>query len=351
MGETLTFNPTDIFIGDLADKLGIPVKYLRKLQEKRPDLFDANVNGWLHGTLYDFGRVMREGSVPDSRFTPDNRTFTLRTFHEAGSDEPGIARSLQSDRYAIIDHLDVIFAAMAGIEASGEEVVMTDSDLSERRMSVKFAAPGLSVYAPALLTGYNVPENVARWRRIAEREHQGFVPGEEPIVFAGFEVNNSEVGQGGVTIVPRMMVNICGNGLVIPVDVFRKIHLGGANEAGLIQFSGETRAKMVELITLEARDVVKTFLSKEYVEETIAYLEALSGKEVTDAPKTVELIGKALAFTEEEQQAILNAFIDGGQRNAGGILQAITGVAQVVDSPDRAYELEHNAVAAMAMAV
>ena len=68
---------------------------------------------------------------------------------------------------------------------------------------------------------------------------------------------------------------------------------------------------------------------------------------IDDPVKAVELVGKALAFSQDEQALILSHFIDGGQRTAGGILQAITSAAQVVKDPDRAYDLEGAAVAAM----
>ena len=51
-GVTVTagaYAPTDVCDQGIADKLGIPAAYLRKLREQKPDLYDANVNGWLAG--------------------------------------------------------------------------------------------------------------------------------------------------------------------------------------------------------------------------------------------------------------------------------------------------------------
>ena len=44
-----TYTPTEVCDQGLADKLGIPAAYLRRMREQRPDLYDANVNGWLDG--------------------------------------------------------------------------------------------------------------------------------------------------------------------------------------------------------------------------------------------------------------------------------------------------------------
>jgi hypothetical protein len=49
------YRPTVIFDEGIADKLGIPLGYVRKLRAERPDLYDANVNGWLR----DDGRRFR----------------------------------------------------------------------------------------------------------------------------------------------------------------------------------------------------------------------------------------------------------------------------------------------------
>ncbi len=52
-GVTMTagaYTPTDVCDQGVADKLGIPAAYLRKMREQKPGLYDANVNGWLEGT-------------------------------------------------------------------------------------------------------------------------------------------------------------------------------------------------------------------------------------------------------------------------------------------------------------
>ena len=171
------------------------------------------------------------------------------------------------------------------------------------------------------------------------------------MVFAGFTLSNSETGGGAFTLVPEIVVQICMNGMRLTKDVFRKIHLGGAQDEGIVRYSEDTRRKQVELVTAEARDVVATFLDQQYVLESVRHLTEKAGKPVTDVLKTVELVGKTCGYGEDEQARILAAFIAGGQMTAGGILQAITVVAQEVDDPDRAWELSNGAVAAMEVVV
>lgn len=324
LGDDLEFRPTEICDAHLADKLGIPLAYVRRMRAERVDLFDANVNGWLHGATF-----------PDDPIdaAPDKRSFLLRTFSDPNGGV-GIARALHSDRYGVVDNLDVLLAAMDGIRQAGVQVSYGSADLSERRMVVRFHAPSVAALAPTLLKGYRSPYSGNRGE-------------DNPTVFAGFELGNSETGGGAFTITPRLVVEICTNGMKLTKDAFRKVHLGGKLEEGIVRYAEDTRRAQMELVTKEARDVVATFLDVDYVTRAIEGLEAKADKAVDKPQETVELIAKAQGYTQAEADAILNAFIDGGQRTAGGVLQAITYVAQQVESPDRAYELESTAIAAM----
>ena len=282
-----------------------------------------NVNGWLHGQTDPLGE----------KYPADGRRFLLRTFSPTSGDI-GIARSLHSDRYSVVDNLDVLFAAMDGIRSAGVDVQYASADLSERRMVVRFHSPEVSALAPELLKGYRTPST-------------GATGADNPTVFGGFELSNSETGGGAFTIVPRLLVQVCNNGMKITKDAFRKVHLGGRLDEGVVRYSDETRRVQMELVTSTARDTVATFLDRDYLTTAIRGLEAKAGIEVTDPVGTVEMVAKAQHFTQEEQALILSHFIDGGQRTAGGIMQAITSAAQIVEDPDRAYEMESCAVAAM----
>jgi hypothetical protein len=325
--ESTTFRPTEIADAHIASKLDIPLGYIRTLREQRPDLYDANVNGWLGG--YDWSPAWNNYQpVP-----ADSRSFLIRTFSNPDGGE-GILRSLQSDRFAIFDNIDVLMAGMQGINDSGVSVEFAGADLSERRMTVRFFSPAVQALAPTLLAGYRSP-------------FSGASGADNPTVFAGFELSNSETGGGAFTVTPRLVVEVCSNGLKMTKDVFRKVHLGSKLDEGLVQYGDDTRRMQIDLVKNEARDVVKTFLNPEYLAERIGHLESKAGAPVEDAVKTIELVSKQQHFSADEQALILSHFIDGGQRTAGGVMQAITSAAQQIDDPDRAYELESSAVAAM----
>jgi hypothetical protein len=310
----------------VADKLGIPVKYVRRMHAERPDLFDANVNGWL------------QGDGPAGLYPADGRKFYLRAFQSPLEDGGvGIARSLQSDRYARTDHLDVLFAAMEGVNQSGVPVEFAGGDLSEKRMVVKFNCPAVEVVAKELCKGYRSPYN-------------GKSGDELPLIQAGFQIENSETGGGASVLRPRFMVEVCTNGLVQDIGKFRRIHLGGQQDEGIIKVSEDTERKRLAVITAEARDAVATFLDVDFVKAAVAEIEEKTGKPIVDPTATVEAVGKALNFSEEARAGIMDAFIRGGQVTAGGVLQAVTAYAQQVSDPDVAYDLESNAMAALELA-
>jgi len=151
------FAPTAVCDTGLADKLGIPAAYLRRMREQQPALLDANLNTWL-------------AEAP-------HRRFLIRTLRgQAGGQ--GIARAFLSDSYRIVDNLDVLLAALAGIKASGAATQIVGCDLTERRMYVLVQSADIAVHAPTLLAGYRSP-------------FTGASGADNPLVFAGFVISNS----------------------------------------------------------------------------------------------------------------------------------------------------------------
>lgn len=346
------YRPTTVADEGLAGKLGVPVAYLKRLRNEAPDLYDANVNGWLHGKT-----VRRaDGDVNVIR-EADARSFMLRTFTNPDGGE-GIARAFVSDRYDIVDDLDALVAVLGAVREAGTDIEVTRCDLTDRNMYVRVTAPRISALAPTLLAGYRSPftdpeiekQRNHGWdldRARTAAGNEGLAT-DEPIVFAGFEIRNSEVGCGAFSIVPIITVKVCDNGLTFTREAFRKVHLGAKLEHGMIKVSETTRRKNLELITAQTRDAVSTFLDVGYVQRKVAELEAGAGVAVTSPEKQVKAVCKKLAFTETEADGILGHFIKGGQLTAGGVVNAITSFSQTIPNADRARHLDDNAVDALA---
>jgi hypothetical protein len=341
------YRPTKVADEGLAAKLGITLAYLRRLREQRPDLWDANVNGWLHGNDL-------------AGYPPDDRTFLVRLF-QADGDGLGVARAVLSDSYKVIDNLDALMATLDGIRQAGTEVEFDGLDVTERRLYARVVAPQIRAYAPALLAGYRSPFGGEvyipgrAWtpeqaRAAAAREGRGYQPGAEPVLFAGFVITNSEVGDGAWAITPRIVAEICGNGLQIIADVARAVHLGAKHEEGVVRYTADTLEKELALITARARDAVATFLSPQYLEAKVTEIERKAGVSVRHPEDTVRQVAKAARFSDEMADAILAHFIRGGQLTAGGVMQAVTSVAQTLDDADTAHDLEAQALRVMDLA-
>lgn len=324
------YRPTEVFHEGVANKLGVPVGYLKRLRVQRPDLYDANVNGWLHGHKGDEAH-----SIPAA--SADKRSFFVRTF-QGDSGGVGVARALMSDRYSVIDNTDVLMATMAGINEAGVACDVDGADVTDRRMYVRVRCESVSALAPELLRGYRSPFG-------------GGDGTENPTVFAGFVVSNSEVGNGSFSITPRLIVQVCSNGMTINKDAMRAVHVGAKLDEG-IRWSAKTQDKALELIKLRTADAVKTFLDVEYMRGVIAKLTEDATVEVPagSAAKVVETVSRSLMFTQEQQDGILEHFIRGGQLTAGGVMHAVTSYAQTVDDADVSADLEGAGLKALALA-
>lgn len=340
------YRPTRVFDDGLARALAMPPAYLRQLRAAgRADLMDANVNGLLHGK-----QIRRADGTVDVVHPADQRSFLARCYR-GGDGQPGVARALLSNGYKIVDDIDVLTAALAGARDAGIRTEVVRCDLTERTMRVTLGAPDLCAQAPELLRGYRSPfeqgaqrvgrdGDVAFWRAVAAREGQGYAPGTEPVVFAGVTVRNSEVGYGAVVLVPELLVQVCRNGLVLNMFAERKVHAGARLDDGVVNYSADTHQKNLDLIQAKTRDTIAHFLTPEFITARVAEIEAKAGAELTAPEKQVKVIGKELGFSEARTDEVLAHFIKGGKLTAGGVLSAITSVAQTIEDGDDAAELQ-----------
>ena len=308
--------PTPVADASLAEKLGIPTAYLRTLRGRRLDLFDVNVNGWL-------------AEQPDRR-------FLIRGLRDA-SGGAGIARAVLSDSYRFVDNLDVLMAVLDGVHTAGAQVDIVGCDLTERHMYVKIRSQAVAAHAPELLRDYVSPFSGARGA-------------DNPLVFAGFVITNSETGHGSFSLTPQITVQICDNGMTITRDAMREIHLGARLTDGVVRWSEDTQRAHVDLIGKQARDAVATFLNRDYLTTTIDNISRDARVPLRDPQATLEHVGRQLRYTADQQAAILTHFIQGGDITSGGVLHAVTSTAQTLTDADDAYQLERSGLRAMAVA-
>jgi hypothetical protein len=156
----------------IAEKLEIPLKYYRKMEEEAPELLAQNVNIWLN----------RNG-----------KDIFLRGLGD-------YARAFLSGRYRVIDHLDVLYCALNELQAHEAEI--EDCFLSETEMNIKIKSERL----------------------------RDFVRHKDDLIFSGIFLRNSETGQRALRVEPRVFRVICSNGMIIEELVTREIHIGSGDE-------------------------------------------------------------------------------------------------------------------------
>lgn len=326
---TLTTNA----VNQIGGLTGVPVRYLKDCQATNLPLFDENLNSWLaHDKMSEKNVLVR----------------MLVGLDEENPGTIGQARAFLSDRFdGSKDNLPLFLAVLDGIRQAGvaADQLAISGDLTDDRMYMVVRAPEIHGFGWDLLAGYKSP-----YANGAGTAHGGMDAENLPIIEAGFIVSNSETGGAALKITPRLVVRACSNGLQQTVDSMRQVHLGAKLAEGQIEWSADTRRAANDLARSQAADAVKSFLNVSYVEKVIERLTEDATTPVKDVKKTIEIVAKEQTYTEAEADSILNFFIDGGQRTAGGVMQAITAAVQQIDDPQRAYDIEATAVDAMKVA-
>ncbi|RUL86982.1 DUF932 domain-containing protein [Tautonia sociabilis] len=275
--------------GQLAERLGIPKVYYDRMREEAPTLFDANVNHWL-------------ASSEDRRL--------VRTLD-------GRARAILSDRYRVLDNLDLASVAVPVLQDHGFELV--SAELTEKKLYLKATTP-----------------------KIQAEVRRG------DVVQAGVVISNSEVGHGTLKIEPLLFFLVCTNGLVMPEAAMRRQHVGrhiGDLEGGERYYLDETRQADDLAFWLKVRDTLVGTLREPAF---LRHLETLKG--ATEQPiqadpfEVVEVTARRFRLAEAEKNGVLRHLLAGHngrvELNKYGLMQAVTRASKDVDDYDRATELE-----------
>lgn len=384
-----SYRPTSVGDETLATRIGGQGGFIKAMRGKgRYDVIDHVFNDLLHGGGHDQAAQLEweleHGAVSIGldagldvpnfpEFGPFGGKVMLRLL-QGDEGEEGVLRAALSDRYKIMDNLTVLLAVMEGIQRAGVNAVPSNFDLSDRRLFGRFEVPELAMLAPNLLQGYRSPFDGAggerragedrpgfrlraehgNWSpeaaiRAAEAEGQGYKPGEEPVVWAGFVVSNSDVGGGSRTLSPQIRVKVCRNGLTLLAESDRRVHLGSQQEEGVIDWSNDTQEKELALITAQARDLVATWMTPDWFGNQVREIEKLAGVPVPvrEAEPVVQAVAATVKFTRAEAAGILAHFMMGGAYTSGGVANAVTSYSQTIEDADRAAKLDELALPAM----
>lgn len=302
----IQYHPSTIFHSQLSEYLKIPKQYYDRMFSEPKDanqsglkLFDQNVNYWLAKT---------------------EKPRLIRTFED---NDTNTARAFLSENYNMIDNFEVLMEALEAIRETGLNIEIKECDLSDSRMYINVICPDVEVEAKDLLHRYAKTFSVGTG------------------IVSGLKIQNSEVGKGTFLVMPRAVITACNNGAIHVMDALRKIHLGAKiDDLGMDKVK-EIRAANLKLIKEQLKYAVKTFLSKQYLENLVSYYTNL-GKEEIKAPiaGVVEVVAQQYGITEARKNNILNYFIKGADTRRIGIANAITEELQTLSDADQRHDGE-----------
>lgn len=337
---TIAIAPERTMVDTMSARLKLPAQLMRELNEK----------GNAVPATDDLDEAMAALTVATDYAEAFDKLVNARIRHEAPGSvmlrtytpaEPGtshVGRAWLSNRFRIVDNLEVLLTVLQGVQAAGMDgIEVSGADLGPSRMRVRFVAPAVSYVATELAKGYRSP----------------FMRGNDhpDVVWAGFEVSNGELGDGTFGVTPRAELLICRNGLTRSADIVSTRHLGGKLEVGQVEWADDTQRANLDTIRLKARDAIAQFLSFDYLESLVAELDAKAAAPIVEPVKALQVVSKDLGMTDDEAALLLDRFMGTGQTNrAAGVFNAVTELAQLTPDADRAAFLEANATRVMELA-
>ncbi len=252
----------------VAERLEIPVRYYHRMIDEAPDLLAANVNAWLT-------------KRPKEIFLRGNASSV---------------RAFLSDRYRVIDHLDVLYCALNELQAHEAEV--DECYLSETEMNLKIRSNHL----------------------------KDFVRHKDDLLIGGILLTNSETGHRALRVEPRTFRVQCSNGMVIEELVARQVHLGNGG-------NGQD-----EEVYLSLRRSIREIFSR-FGEIILALREATEIK-ISNPPKVIKNVVEHYRLSEEQREGILMAFGAEAEADQYGIANAVTRAAKAAGDWLEGLELE-----------
>ena len=278
---------------NLSGHLGIPAGYYDRMMEDAPGLWERNVNYWLYRKPADEVRLVR---------TLDTKV-----------------RAILSNRYRIIDHIDVARHSMSVVrELDHLNRQVKSAQITDRRMHIKLVTPEIS-----------------------------FEPKVGDVVHAGISISNSEIGAGMFKVEPLLYRLFCDNGMVLPDAALKRFHLGRATqgvEDAQEVFSDETLRQDDKVLMLKLEDTIRAAFDELRFEKIADRMTASAGREIGQSIElVVEEVTKRYDLSETEKGGI---FFDLSQTTQGrtptqwDVANSVTSLANVVKDYDRACDLE-----------
>jgi hypothetical protein len=273
----------------LAGYCNIPKKYYDLVKGKSSELLANNVQYWL-------------------KHQSDRRMIRILD---------GNVRAVLSDRYRRLDNFDLVQAVLPMLAEAN--LVIDGSEITEKRLYLKARNPKVTA-------------------EISTIGKDGAKVGD--ILEAGVIIQNSEIGEGSLSVKPFAYKLSCLNGAIADMFAMKKYHTGRINEIEQIEFENDTLQADDTAFFLKVRDLVNHSLSENTFLKIVDSMQLSTTKLIAEPTKAIELATKKFGFNQTEQEDVLKHLIEGGSLTSWGLGNAITRMAQDVPSYDRSVELE-----------
>jgi hypothetical protein len=283
----VTLDVTPHAHNQIAQRVGIPSAYYKRMSAEAPHLLAENVNHWFV-------------EKPERRM--------IRTLD-------GNARAFLSDRYRIIDHYEILETILPVVSEMGLEKGIVSTEITDNRIYFKVIN-----------------------QRLELEVQKG------DVVQAGFMISNSETGMGALRVEPLIYRLACTNGMISQDYSQKRYHVGRAaasEDEAYELYADETLRADDEAFLLKVRDTVRAAVDVAQFTKIVERMKEATGQKIEGNPvKAVEVASKTFGLNQSEHSSILTHLIQGGDLSAYGLLNAITRTAQDIESYDRATELE-----------
>ena len=284
------FDLTDHALAQIADRLKIPKRFLNYLRAENPSLLEHNINDLFK-------------KFPELRMirTMDNKV-----------------RAFLSERYRPLDNDKLAQAVFPALQAADAKIV--SCEITERKMYIKAVNPHIC----ELIPGAN---------------HMG-----DDHINPSIMISNSEIGLGGLTVLPGLHDPICTNLCFFSSDKYTKSHLGrklqSDDQYGV--YSDTTRRLSDATVFAQLKDITKASMGGEVFKHIVNRVRNARGQVIEEkqVQKVIEVTSKKFSLNEDEKGSVLAYLIERGDLSQWGISSAITRASEDVADYDRASELE-----------
>lgn len=297
-GSQHNFDLQEVAHGQLAEYVGIPMAYYRRMLADDPSLLAQNVRRWF------------KDKAGDKRM--------VRTLD-------GHARAFLSNGYRTLENEDLAEAVLPVLLE--HDLLIVSCEITDRRLYIK-------------AVDRKIERDVPTGRKMGDGTHTFF-----DTVSPAITISNSEVGLGSLSIETGVYTRACTNLAMIGTN-FRKYHVGKRADLGQEVFellTDDTKKATDKAVWMQTRDVVKAAFDEVKFAALTKKLEDAT-KDAVPAEDTVEVIervGRKLSLTEGERKGVLAKLIEGADLTRYGVHAAITRYSQEpAVNYDRATELE-----------